>query len=69
MIHERTSQLCQYNILIFYETPLQTDDIIVFNVLTDDNKRNRVQSKEFNGDMRRAEEFYLLKVSELVGWL
>jgi len=48
---------------------IKNDDLIIFNVLIHDNKRNRVQSKEFNGDMRKAEEFYLLKVSELVVWL
>ena len=48
---------------------IKNDDLIVFNVLIHDNKRNRVQSKEFNGDMRKAEEFYLLKVTELVEWL
>ena len=48
---------------------IKNDDLIVFNVFIHDNKRNRVQSKEFNGDMRKAEQFYLLKVSELVEWL
>ena len=48
---------------------IKNDDLIVFNVLIHDNKRNRVQSKEFNGDMRKAEEFYLSKISELVSWL
>ena len=48
---------------------IKNDDLIVFNVLIHDNKRNRVQSKEFNGDMRKAEEFYLSKITELVEWL
>jgi len=48
---------------------IKNDDLIVFNVLIHDNKRNRVQSREFNGDMRKAEQFYLSKISELVVWL
>lgn len=48
---------------------IKKDYLIVFNVLILTIKRNRVQSKEFNGDVRKAEEFYLLKVTEFVEWL
>lgn len=48
---------------------IRNDDLIVFNVLIHDNKRNRVQSQEFNGDMRKAEQYYLSKVNEFVDWL
>jgi len=48
---------------------IKNDDLIVFNVLIHDNKRNRVQSREFNGDMKKVEQFYLSKINELVGWL
>jgi len=45
------------------------DDLIVLNLLIHDNKRNRVQSKQFMGNMKKAEMYYLLKVKELSGWL
>ena len=48
---------------------IKNDDLIVFNVLIHDNKRNRVQSQEFKGDMRKAEQYYLSKVNEFVDWL
>ena len=45
------------------------DNLIVFNALIHDNKRNSVQSREFKGDMKKVEQFYLSKVAELVEWL
>ncbi|CAL6334622.1 unnamed protein product [Bathycoccus prasinos] len=48
---------------------INNDDLIVFNVLIHDNKRNRVQSREFKGNMKKAEQFYLAKISEFVNWL
>ena len=45
------------------------DDLIILNVLIHDNKRNRVQSKQFMGNMKKAEIYYLSKVKELSGWL
>ena len=48
---------------------IKNDVLIVFNVLIHDNKRNRVQSQEFKGDMRKAEQYYLSKVNEFVDWL
>jgi hypothetical protein len=45
------------------------DDLIVMNLLIHDNKRNRVQSSEFKGNMRKAEIFYLSKVWQLSSWL
>ena len=48
---------------------IKDDDLIVLNALIHDNKRNRVQSSQFKGDMKKAELFYLLKIKELVKWL
>jgi len=48
---------------------IKDDDLIILNVLIHDNKRNRVQSREFRGDMKKAELFYLSKIEELVKWL
>jgi len=45
------------------------DDLIVLNLLIHDNKRNRVQSKQFMGNMKKAEKYYLSKVKELSEWL
>lgn len=45
------------------------DDLIVLNLLIHDNKRNRVQSKQFKGNMKKAKSFYLLRVKELSEWV
>ena len=38
---------------------IKNDDLIVFNALIHYNKRNRVQSREFKGKMKKADQFYL----------
>ena len=48
---------------------IKNDDLIVFNVLIHDNKKYRVESKQFRGNMKSAEIFYLMKVSEFSKWV
>ena len=48
---------------------IKNGDLIIFNVLVHDNKSNRIQSREFKGNMKKAEQFYLAKISEFVNWL
>lgn len=48
---------------------IKNDDLIVFNVLIHDNKQYRVESKQFRGNMKAAEIFYLMKISELSKWV
>jgi len=38
---------------------VKNDDLIIVNVLIHDNKSKRVQSREFKGNMKKAEQFYL----------
>jgi lysophospholipase L1-like esterase len=48
---------------------VKDDDLVVFNALIHDNKRNRVESPQFKGNLKAAETFYLSKVRELSRWI
>lgn len=50
-------------------THVKDDDLVVFNALIHDNKRNRVQSPQFKGNMKAAETSYLGLVKDLAEWL
>ena len=46
---------------------MTSGDVIVLNVLIHDNKEYRIQ-RDFKGNMRAAESYYLKKVNELSEW-
>ena len=48
---------------------IKDEDLVVINALIHDNKRNRVQSAEFKGNMKAAENHYLKLVEELVNFV
>ena len=50
-------------------THIKDDDLVVFNALIHDNKRNRVISPQFKGDMKKAENYYVSLVEDLAKWL
>jgi hypothetical protein len=54
---------------IVLRNAVKRSGVIVLNLLIHDNKEFRVQSREFKGNMRAAEAYYLEKVRELSKWM